>query len=453
MIGETPYDPFGPPPEPPEVYPGPETQRPNVLPPDLPFTKEKRPPEWRWLGEPAPGSVPLPKDLSDIVLIRQIGAQLTTAADRQDSTATPARTEPVACASVTEFLDTFFSPGDLDVLLLCCPPREGTDEFEKKKTALIDACKETIAKWRKSCRQWGLPEALILKDVKEKIDETWRQLDKLHDEAIKQAGEDEEKRITTEKAWKKNKEAFEEDNLRTCIGIIAARLAGKTITYVSRETGKAKDLPGFPGFENPPKDKPCPRHPNGEPEDYKADSNRPQCPAYESPFVDVTSAGSETLDNLVTSIIDCAQPNAEWKIDCIRIATLSWIVAGYCLYGKEFLDKYPYRRVTFGPFSGKGDSDPRELDDLQVWPLGKDHIAQFGQDTDSEGRPIGPKQGDIVWFGHTATVCLGEINGVTRYLVPMGPAGTPVVLENKTEAEVEESWAMLGGVSPRPLRR
>jgi hypothetical protein len=442
--------------EPPEWVPVQEKLSPN-LPPDLPYTKEKRPPEWRWLGEPAPGSVPLPKDLSDIVLIRQIGAQLTTAADRQDSTATPARAEGVACTSVTDFLDTFFSPGPFDLPLLCCPvPKEDRlKEFEAEKQEVIKACTDSIQRWRNYLQARGQPEAAVLRFMKTAVDWARERLEKLLDEELKKAGDDEEQQKKMRDLYKKNTAKFEQDALRTCIGIVARRLVGKTVHYVPHEQ---QLVPYFPGFQHPgvprgedPGEKSekekgphCPSHPEGEPV-------AEQCPEYDSPYLGTAGPDREFLDKLVTAVINCDQPTEVWRTDCVRIATFSWIIAGYCLYGDDFLKKYPDQRITFGPFTGKGQGDRHDVADWHVWPLDKDHILQYGQDTDDEGKRIGPKEGDIVWFGDTAAVCLGEINGVPRYLVPLG-AGV-IVLQGKTEAETEEHWAMRGGVRPRPLVR
>jgi hypothetical protein len=112
MIGERPYDPSGPPPEPPEWYPGPETQSPN-LPPDLPYTKDKRPVE---------GNRPLYFDPRDAACSGLFGAfgvftrPTSPSYDPATGSASPTGLPP--CSPLTILLNEFYSSGS-DEAVLC----------------------------------------------------------------------------------------------------------------------------------------------------------------------------------------------------------------------------------------------------------------------------------------------------------------------------------------------
>jgi len=223
------------------------------------------------------------------------------------------------------------------------------------------------------------------------------------------------------------------------------------------ESYKNLNLPGF----NTPKLNRCPNENHNDPDPskvvhtpdgkklackpFKNESNS-QCPELESPRVPFNEA-SKVLSNIIDSLHSCKMPANDWKIDCIRWATLCWILGGFAYDGEDFINRYRKANekrdrkvddIVAGPFTGRG------KEDTLVWPQKK-------KDLDLPRNEEPPAKGSILWFGQTAGIYLG--NG--KYAVPCGQGeyrGVPnghIFIGSEAQAS-EVVVPRLGGVTHVP---
>jgi hypothetical protein len=424
-----------------EVYPLPEKLSPK-LPPvtDKPLTL-KPPVEWRLPGEYPPGSVPLPKDLSDIVLIRQIGAQLRTAADRQDSTATPARAEGVACTSPWDFLDQFYSAA-----MQAPMPQEDREDIredhKRKKEEIMTAFADALSKIDVKDNIVGDKKGeksefkKIVSDYTKLVKDWEREsLAAVKEEGAGKAMQDKYKDKATS-----NIHLIQSSVMGRIAAALAKEIGGKGFVYATGKGAEValKNADGTPrdGVKNshqmgqeqsesceehggatvPPAQPAQPGQPPP-PRQVACLPNGYTCPKFESPKIKTGDGEKpgEVLQQLTEDVYSCQFPTAETcSLDCVRMMTLIWHLAGYGAFGDAYLKGFDGRGIWIGPIKENPDEQ------RTVWPWG---VA-------IEPGSAEKREGCIVFINHTATMYLGN----QQYLVPTG-SGMQIKSESAAKAE------------------